>query len=97
MSRVRSFDGVTPAVLGRIREVGRRYGVQFTPDEGPAGEAIGRTPMGECVISYALDAGASRLTLVIRRKAALLPSAMLWRQLGEIIDACRDQDACRRA
>jgi hypothetical protein len=92
MTRARTFEGVTPAVLGRIRQVGRSYGVRFTPEEGPAGEAVGRTPMGECIISYAHDAGAARLTLVIRRKAALLPSAVLWRQLDEIIDACRRQD-----
>ena len=51
MSDSRTFPGVTPEILSRMKELGRaEYNIVYDPPDGPVGTATSQTPLGECVI-----------------------------------------------
>jgi len=92
MSDSRAFPGVTPAILGRMKELGRaEYGIVYDPPDGPVGTATSQTPLGECVIEFAHDAAKSELTLTLVKKPWLLPEDVLWSGFIATLDHCRTE------
>jgi hypothetical protein len=91
MSSSRTFPGVTPEILSRMKELGRaEHNIVYDPPDGPAGTAASQTPLGECVIEFAHDAAAAKLTLTLVKKPWLLPEGVLWSGFIATLDRCRD-------
>jgi hypothetical protein len=91
MSDSRTFPGVTPEILSRMKELGRaEYGIVYDPPDCPVGTATSQTPLGECVIQFAHDAAAAELTLTLVKKPWLLPEGVLWSGFTATLDRCRD-------
>jgi hypothetical protein len=79
MSRSRTFSGVTIELVCRIKQAARvEHGVVFDPADGASGIAVGRTPFGDCVVSFAHDSARAVLVLTLLKKPALLPTELLW-------------------
>jgi len=91
MSNSRTFPGVTPEILSRMKELGRaEYGIVYDPPDAPVGTATSQTPLGECVIEFAHDAANAELTLTLVKKPWLLPEGVLWSGFMATLDRCRD-------
>jgi hypothetical protein len=89
MSNSRTFPGVTPEILSRMKELGRaEHNIVNDPPDGPVGAATSQTSLGECVIEFAHDAAMAELTLV--KKPWLLPEGVLWSGFITTLDRCRD-------
>ena len=92
MSSTRTFSGVTPSILARMKEFGRaEYGIVYDPAEGAAGTATSRTPLGECVIEFVHDDTKAELTLTLVKKPWLLPEGVLWDGFAATLDRCRKE------
>jgi hypothetical protein len=91
MSSSRTFPGVTPEILGRMKELGRaEYGIVYDSPDGLVSTATSQTPLGECVIEFAHDAAKAELTLTLVKKPWLLPEGVLWSGFIATLDRCRD-------
>ena len=92
MSTSRTFSGVTPEILSRMKEFGRaEYGIVYDPPDGPVSTATSQTPLGECVIEFAHDPAKAELTLTLVKKPWLLPEGMLWNGFVTTLERCRQQ------
>ena len=90
MSTSRTFSGVTPEILSRMKEFGRaEYGIVYDPPDGPVSTATSQTPLGECVIVFAHDPAKAELTLTLVKKPWLLPEGMLWNGFVATLERCR--------
>jgi len=90
MSTSRTFSGVTPEILCRMKEFGRaEYGIVYDPPDGPVSTATSQTPLGECVIVFAHDPAKAELTLTLVKKPWLLPEGMLWNGFVATLERCR--------
>ena len=66
MSDSRTFPGVTPEILSRMKELGRaEHNIAYDPPDGPVGTATSQTPLGECVIEFAHDAADRIYTAIV--------------------------------
>jgi len=92
MSTSRTFSGVTPEILSRMKEFGRaEYGIVYDPPDGPVSTAASQTPLGECVIEFVHDPAKAELTLTLVKKPWLLPEGMLWNGFVTTLERCRQQ------
>jgi hypothetical protein len=83
---------VTSAVFGRLKKVGHdEYGVVFEPPDAPVGTAIGRTPLGECVLVFVHNPAHAFMVLKIVKMPPLLSAEVLWRGLRETIERCKGE------
>ena len=90
MPRTRTFSGVTPEILHRMKEFGRaEYNIVYDPPEGPVSTATSQTPLGECVVEFAHDPAKAELTLTLLKKPWLLPEGLLWSGFSETLERCR--------
>jgi len=79
MAAFRTFSPITVDHVLRIKLVARdRYGILFDPPDGTHGTAIGHTPFGDCVVSFAHDSAQAALVLTLVQKPRLLPAGLLW-------------------
>jgi hypothetical protein len=92
MSNSRTFPGVTPEILSRMKELGRaEYNIVYDPPDGAVGTATSQTPLGECVIEFAHDPTKTELTLTLVTKPWLLPEGVLWSGFVATLDRCREE------
>ena len=92
MSASRTFSGVTPEILKRMKELGRaEYNIVYDPPEGSVSTATSQTPLGECVIKFAHDPAKAELTLTLVKKPWLLPEGVLWNGFVATLDRCREE------
>jgi hypothetical protein len=92
MPSSRTFSGVTVEILTRMKEFGRaQYNIVYDPPEGPLSTATSQTPLGECIIEFAHDAGKAELTLTLVKKPWLLPEGLLWNGFSETLERCRKE------
>ena len=92
MPSTRTFSGVTPSILSRMKEFGRaEYSIVYDPPEGPVSTATSQTPLGECVIEFVHDAERAELTLTLVKKPWLLPEGLLWNGFSETLERCRKE------
>jgi hypothetical protein len=92
MMSSRTFAGVTPEILSRMKELGRaEHNIVYDPPDGPVGTATSQTPLGECVIEFAHDAATAELTLTLVKKPWLLPEGVLWSGFIATLDRCREE------
>jgi len=90
MPSTRTFSGVTPEILHRMKEFGRaEYNIVYDPPEGPVSTATSQTPLGECVVQFAHDPAKAELTLTLLKKPWLLPEGLLWSGFSETLERCR--------
>jgi len=90
MPSTRTFSGVTPEILHRMKEFGRaEYNIVYDPPEGPVSTATSQTPLGECVVEFAHDPAKAELTLTLVKKPWLLPEGLLWSGFSETLERCR--------
>ena len=90
MPSTRTFSGVTPEILHRMKEFGRaEYNIVYDPPEGPVSTATSQTPLGECVVEFAHDPAKAELTLTLVKKPWLLPESLLWSGFSETLERCR--------
>jgi hypothetical protein len=90
MPSTRTFSGVTPEILHRMKEFGRaEYNIVYDPPEGPVSTATSQTPLGECVVEFAHDPAKAELTLTLLKKPWLLPEGLLWSGFSETLERCR--------
>jgi hypothetical protein len=92
MSNSRTFPGVTPEILSRMKELGRaEYNIVYDPPDGAVGIATSQTPLGECVIEFAHDPTKTELTVTLVTKPWLLPEGVLWSGFVATLDRCREE------
>ena len=92
MPASRTFPGVTPEILKRMKELGRaEYNIVYDPPDGPVSTATSQTPLGECVIEFAHDPAKAELTLTLVKKPWLLPEGVLWNGFVATLDRCREE------
>ena len=92
MPSTRTFSGVTPEILHRMKELGRaEYNIVYDPPEGPVSTATSQTPLGECVVEFAHDPAKAELTLTLLKKPWLLPEGLLWSGFSETLERCRGE------
>jgi hypothetical protein len=92
MPSTRTFSGVTPEILHRMKEFGRaEYNIVYDPPEGPVSTATSQTPLGECVVEFAHDPAKAELTLTLLKKPWLLPEGLLWSGFSETLERCRKE------
>jgi hypothetical protein len=92
MPSTRTFSGVTPEILHRMKEFGRaEYNIVYDPPEGPVSTATSQTPLGECVVEFAHDPAKAELTLTLLKKPWLLPEGLLWSGFSETLERCRGE------
>jgi hypothetical protein len=92
MSTSRTFTGVTPEILSRMKEMGRdEYNIVYDPPDGPVSTATSQTPLGECVIEFAHDPTKAELTLTLVKKPWLLPEGVLWSGFVATLERCRGE------
>ena len=92
MPSTRTFSGVTPEILHRMKEFGRaEYNIVYDPPEGPVSTATSQTPLGECVVQFAHDPAKAELTLTLVKKPWLLPEGLLWSGFSETLERCRKE------
>ena len=90
MPSTRTFSGVTPEILHRMKEFGRaEYNIVYDPPVGPVSTATSQTPLGECVVEFAHDPAKAELTLTLVKKPWLLPEGLLWSGFSETLERCR--------
>jgi hypothetical protein len=92
MTEQRTFERVTPEVWARIRKLGTdRYGTVYEPPEGDQGRATTRTPIGDVVLAYDVDAARGTVTYTLERKPFLISASQIWSGLEAAIDRCCDE------
>ena len=92
MSTSRTFSGVTPEILKRMKALGQaEYNIVYDPPEGPVSTATSQTPLGECVIEFAYDPAKAELTLTLVKKPWMLPEGVLWNGFTATLDRCREE------
>ena len=92
MPSTRTFSGVTPSILSRMKEFGRaEYGIVYDPPEGAISTATSQTPLGECVIEFVHDSAKAELTLTLVKKPWLLPEGVLWSGFVATFERCREE------
>lgn len=92
MSNSRTFSGVTPEAVSRMKEFGRaEYRVMFDPPEGPRSTATTQTPFGECVVEFVHDSARAELTLTIVKKPWLVPEGALWSGFVAALERSREE------
>jgi hypothetical protein len=98
MTPSRTFSGVTPEVLARLRaRPSGRYQVHVGAD-GSNGTISGSTPVGELVVDFQYARERGTATVTIRSKPRLVPAGLVWAEIaGALRSAGADPGAPRNA
>lgn len=92
MSDSRTYTEVTPDIWDRVKSYGREtHGTVYEPVDGPTGTATTKTPIGDVVLTFALDAESSTITYGIKKKPFLVMSSQIWNGIESTIENCRSQ------
>lgn len=90
MSDSRTYTEVTPDIWDRVKSYGQEtHGTTYEPADGPTGTATTKTPIGDVVLTYALDAESSTIKYEITQKPFLVMSSQIWNGIESTIEKCR--------
>jgi len=90
MSDSQTYTEVTPDIWDRVKSYGQEtHGTEYEPADGPTGTATTKTPIGDVILTFALNAESSTITYEIKQKPFLVMSSQIWNGIGSAIKKCR--------
>jgi hypothetical protein len=93
MATVKTYEGVTEAMLTCMKRNGTAAGTKYDPPAGNRGIAISKVPVfGSVVVAFDLDPSTQVISYEIKEKPGAVPEAMIWSRITQAVEDCRASD-----
>jgi hypothetical protein len=90
MATVKTYEGVTEAMLAYMKRNGTAAGTKYDPPEGNRGTATSKVPVfGNLVVAFELDPATQVISYEIKEKPGTVPEALVWGRITQAVEDCK--------
>jgi hypothetical protein len=90
MAAVKTYEGVTEAMLACMKRNGTAAGTRYDPPEGNRGIATTKVPVfGDVVVAFDLDPVRQVISYEIKVKPGAVPEALVWGRISQAVEDCK--------
>jgi hypothetical protein len=90
MATVKTFEGVTEAMLACMKSNGIAAGTKYDPPAGNRGKATSKVPVfGSVVVAFDLDPATQIISYEIKEKPSAVPEALVWGRITQAVEHCK--------
>lgn len=90
MATVKTYEGVTEAMLTRMKRNGTAADTKYDPPDGNRGTATSNVPVfGSVVVAFDLDPAKQIISYEIKEKPGAVPEALIWSRITQAMEDCR--------